>query len=204
MARLGLDDRPEVFEWWQEANNQNANVLTMPVRARVVTVGAWLRGVSGHGSVSYRLCVWAGTGGLRGQSAVQSIGTAGVNVSNLVRVEHDLQAPVEYDAGDSLMVGVAWSRNGAMQFGWHDHGSLPNHRERTAEDWPSGMGSATAHGSTGPMSAWVERYDPMAGAWIKRGSAMARAEGVYVRRGGAWVEATGVYVRRSGTWTEAD
>jgi hypothetical protein len=66
------------------------------------------------------------------------------------------------------------------------------------------MGAASNHGGTGAMGAWIESYEPIAGAWVRRGSTWTRADSVYVRRTGAWVEVDGVLVRRSGSWTDAD
>lgn len=204
MARLGLDDRPEVFEWHTEELNQQANPLTVPERSRIITLGAWLRGVSGYGSVNYRLVVWNPNGTVRAQTAGQSIGTAAVAVGNLLRVEHDLTAPLDVDAGEAVWIGFASSSTGAIQFGWHDHGSSSSHREKTTASWPVSMSGASTHGSTGAVGAWIERYDPIAGAWIRRGGSWTRADAVRVRRSGAWVEVDGVRVRRSGSWSDAD
>ena len=204
MARLGLDDRPEVFEWWEGVNNQQGVVLTMPRRAKVVTLGAWIRGVNGYSAPDYRLILWReSSGAILGQSAKHSIGQAGVGTGNLTRVERDLVSPVELDEGVQVIVGWARSKSSALQSGFHDHGSPGAHRDKTVDDWPGGMSGADVHGN-GAIGAWIERYDPVAGAWIQRGGAWTKADTVQTYRSGVWTDADAVQVQRSSAWTDAD
>lgn len=207
MPTIGPTDRPEVFEWHTDESNQQVNRLTLPERMRITRLGAWIRGVSGYGDVNYKLCLWdPSSGSLHAQTASYSIGPAGVNVSNLTNVERDLSAPVELDAGVDVYCGIAWSPGGALQTGWHDHGSLPLHRDRSVSNIPANMAASnsSAHSGTGPIAAYIAQYEAIAGAWIYRSGTWIRADSVNVLRSGSWSEADSVGVFRSGSWTDAD
>lgn len=208
MPSVGFTDRPEAWEWWTATNGQTANVLTMPERGRITKLGAWIRGVSGYGAADYRLVLWHPDGAVWAQGPKETVSAAaagsGPNTSNLVKIEHEISDPPQIEAGEVMWAGFAFPPAGALQSGWHDHGAANSHRHKdSGSGWPGSMSGATNHGSTGSIGAYVI-YEPIAGAWVRRGGAWVRADAVYTRRGGAWVEVDSVSVRRGGAWTEAD
>lgn len=207
MPSLGLTDRPETFEWWLDANNQNANHLTTPgQRIRILELAAWIRGINPHGSVNYRLCVWDDDGDRIAQTSTFTVTAApGPNVANLLERTHPLSAPLDLDPSSSIYVGVSWSPGGALQFGWHNHGPAGNHIDDSSTQTGADLDIAgNTHGGTGAIGAYVASYQVLAGAYVRRSGSWVRADAIRVRRSGAWVDADRLQVRRSGAWVDSE
>ncbi|HVM29534.1 MAG TPA: hypothetical protein VM305_02005 [Candidatus Limnocylindrales bacterium] len=188
--------------------NQEAEEQTMPERGKITRVGVWAAGY--EGSSSARLCIWAKGGSsasgndLLGQSGLVTFAQQTWGAGNVSRYEADLLTPVELDAGVTFYVGFSRNPNAGHQVTCRSGG---DHIERKRTTWPGSMDGWTRHPDTGQRKAigcYVANYDPVSGAWVRRGGVWVRAEGVFVRRAGAWVDATSVQVRRSGVWVDAD
>jgi hypothetical protein len=210
MPRIGSNAAPDLAQWRYGGNKQQlSGRLTMPERGRITHVGAWIRGVSGYGSIAYRLCVWdwggsvSSSNGLLGRSGLKSSTPAAFAIASLERVYWPLEVPVELDEGKNFMVGISSDTAGgsAVQWGLASGGTHYAKDFGNGADWPAGMKGCYAESND--LSAWVESYTAVGSAQVRRSGAWVQASAVQLRRSGAWVAASSVQIRRSGAWVDA-
>jgi hypothetical protein len=211
VSRVGDRSAPDTAQYRVgNVSQQLAQRLTMPERGRISELGAWLRGVTGYGSIDYRLVLWRWDGStgapntILGRTASHSSTAAAFDVGSLTQQTWPLEAPVDVDAGDELMVGFAsdTGSGSACQWGVRSGGGTHYLRDLGAgAAWPVSMHGA--HSDSRDLAAWIEAYTPLAGAWVRRSGAWVLAADVSVRRSGAWASASSTQVRRSGGWTDA-
>lgn len=208
---VGTDSAPDLVISPGTGAAQSATLLEVPNDGRIVSVGSYIRALSGTGSLDYRLAVWAwdgsvgGANKLLGKSAVRTVSSAASAPGNLLRQVADLETPVELGAFDQVLVGVAWETDPARQAllgGYTGTGS--RYRKDLAEGavWPSSMKSAV-HLTDHNFAAWIDAYVPTSGVFVFRAGDWQQAELVEVRRSGLWSAGT-VKVRRAGGWISAD
>jgi hypothetical protein len=213
MAAIGSEAAPELAQWRSgNVKQQLAVRLTMPEHGLIHHIGAYLRGVAGYGSIAYRLCLWkwdgatSDTNRLLGQTALKSSSSGSFALGSLVKYTWPLEVPVDLPAGAIFMVGIATdtAAGSAAQWGLATPGSLyaKDSGPPAGEPWPDNMKSCYLDGS-GALSAWVDDYDPIGDAWVRRSGVWVQADAVQVRRAGVWTDAAGVQVRRAGAWTDA-
>ncbi|CAN5751321.1 hypothetical protein BH23CHL7_BH23CHL7_17400 [soil metagenome] len=210
MPSIGDATKPSgAYYLWSRhsSENQEAFLFTMPERGKITRIGIWARAdTQFSGSTSFRTCVWAKGASLSagndllGQSDLFTVTAASMALANLLKYEADLLSPVELEAGAQFYAGFARNPNGSHQWATQQTGSHI-HRRRTT--WPGSMNDYDNHDGA-VRGIYVANYDPVSGAWVRRGGVWVRAEGVFVRRAGAWVDVTSVQVRRSGAWVDAD
>jgi hypothetical protein len=213
VARIGSSVAPDLAQWRTgNVEQQLSGRFTMPVAGVITDLGAFLRGVTGYGSIDYCLCLWNWGGdvssgnALLGQTAVHTSNAAAFAIGSLTRQTWPLLDPVELDAGDLFMVGIATDTDAGSAAQWGLYSGSGTHYARdlgppAGADWPVAMHGCYA--SSNALAAWVEDYDPVGSAYVRRSGAWVRADAVQVRRSGAWVNASGVQVRRSGAWNDA-
>jgi len=210
VPRIGSAAAPDLAQWRQGALRQQlAQRLTMPEDGQITSVGAWLRGVSGYGSIAFRLVVWAwdgsvsGTNRVLGQSAQLSASAAAFAIGSLEKRTAALESPVELAAGSQFLVGISSDTAGgtACQWGLATGGTHYAKDLQTANAWPAKMSNCYSESES--LSAWVENYDAVGAAWIWRGGAWVQADSVQIWRAGAWVPATSVQIWRGGAWVDA-
>jgi hypothetical protein len=187
--------------------NQEAELLEMPARGRLLQLGAWIGGWDDAPRV--RLCVWAyPSKTLLGQSAqitVANEGGAGPGGANVALYVQDLEAPVEVAKGASFYVGFVRHPDDAHQVSTGASGSGPHYHGRSGAVWPNNLGNAA-----GPteevrrIGAYVADWETLPGAWVYRSGVWTEAETVQIYRGGVWVDADGVQLYRAGGWVDAD
>lgn len=211
MPRIGSTTAPaDAHSRIGNYRQQNAYALTAPVACTVTSLGAYIKGLSGYGSISYRLCIWRNGGSpdvgnaLLGQTALLTATAAALDPGNLDKVTHDLITPVELAAGDAFFVGIASNTSGSSAHCWgvRTTGTAYYRTLSQGDAWPASMKNYDTE-TGGNVVAWVENYIPLGSGKVRRSSAWSDAASVQIRRGGAWVDATSVQVRRSGAWVDA-
>lgn len=211
MATLGSGSKPG--GGWRAYGgssqpNQLAELLTMPVRGRLLELGAWVGGWSDTPRV--RLSVWDTAGVLLGQSAqitVANEGGGGPAGSNVALYTELLEVPVELAAGVSFYVGPSRHVDDSWQVSLGATGSGPHYLGRSGSaGWPTPNKLGNVGGITEEerrIGAYVANYEAIPGAHIYRSGAWAEAEAVNVQRAGVAVEAEAVRIFRSGAWIDA-
>jgi hypothetical protein len=212
VARIGSNAAPDLAQW-REGNvqQQQAVRLTMPEHGLITHLGAYLRGVAGYGSISYRLCVWKWDGAvsdqnrLLGQSALKSSSSGTFALGSLIKYTWPLEEPVDLPAGAVFLVGFATDTASGSAAQWGVESGGTKYSRDTGpppgQAWPDNMKNCYADSLA--LAAWVEAYAPVGAAWVRRSGAWVQADAVQVRRSGAWVDATSVQARRSGAWVDA-
>lgn len=205
---IGNDAKPNGaggWESWSSTYNQAAELLTMPERGRILQVGFWSAGV--NQTASAVACVWDDAGVLLGQSAPTTMASQTPASGHVDKYVLDLVDPVELDAGVQFYAGFSRAPTRSHQLTGGASGA-GQHYDNKRSSWPGTMEPNDTGGHVGPGSDYRigchAFYDPIAGAWVRRGGVWVRADDVLVRRSGAWVAADGVQVRRSGGWNDAD
>lgn len=188
-----------------------AGRLTFPGGgSRVLELGAYIRALSGFGSLDYRLCLWDWDGGvaqpnkLLGRTAIHTVSAAASAPENLLRVTWPLEAPVEVGQFAQVMVGVAWQTEpGPLALLGGYSGSGLRYRKELADGagWPTSMKNSEAV-TDHDMAAWIEVYTPLSGVYVVRAGEFADIDAFRVRRDGVWYDAA-VMVRRGGAWRNA-
>lgn len=212
MARIGSNAAPDLAQWRSGNIKQQLAVrLTVPENARITHLGAYLRGVSGYGSIAYRLCIWkwdgatSDTNRLLGQSALKSSPEAGFSLGNLTKYTWPLETAVVLPAGAAIMVGISSDTAAGAAMQWGVDGSGTKYAQDSGppagDPWPDNM--KNCYSDTYALAAWVEAYSPVGAAWVFRSGAWVQAEGVQTYRSGAWADVDGVQVFRSGGWVDA-
>jgi hypothetical protein len=186
---------------------QEAEILVMPKRGRILSVGAWIGGWADTPRV--RLCVWAYPAKtLLAQSAqiiVPNEGAGGPSGSNVTLQVAPLEVPPEIAKGASFYVGFARHPDDAHQVSTGASGSGPHYHGRSGGVWPNNLGNV--EGPTEQVrriGAYVADYETLPGAWVYRGAAWVEADTVQLWRGGVWVDADGVAIDRAGAWVDAE
>lgn len=186
--------------------NQEAELLVMPVRGRILEVGAWVGGWADTPRV--RLCVWDGSSrALLGQSAqitVANEGAAGPGGSNVSLYTEPLLVPVELNKSESFYVGFVRHPDDSHQISTGATGSGPHYHGRSGPTWPNELGNADYSSEVRRIGAYVANYEAQAGAWVYRSGVWVEADAVSVYRSGVWAEADAVQLYRSGSWTDAE
>jgi hypothetical protein len=212
VPRIGSNASPDLAQWRTgNVRQQLAQRLTVPERARITHLGAYVRGVSGYGAVDYRLCIWkwdgatSNTNRLLGQSALKSAPAAAFAVGSLTKVYWPLEVAVEQPAGSNIMVGISsdTASGAAIQWGVNNTGTkyAQDSGPPAGEPWPDNM--KACYSEQYALSAWVEAYTAIGSAQVYRNGAWAAAGSVQVYRNGAWVDAGSVQVYRNGAWVDA-
>ncbi len=219
MPTIGLTARPTGLSadggtelWIGNSQRQEADRLAHPgdpARILVKSLGIWVRGYTGQGSINVTLALWkwgtspAEGNGLQAQTLPASVSEGAYNTGNtdrLLNIVRPLVTPYEWaDTDGDVLVGFHRDGN-AHQLGYSTPGTH-YHRASTS----SSVGTMNDRtGDTGVIHAYIADYDPIGSAWIRRGAAWIRAAEVQVRRGAAWADSDAVQVRRTGGWTDAD
>jgi hypothetical protein len=161
----------------------------------------WSAG-SGQTSTA-RVCVWASAAprALLAQSATFTLANRAAANGNVDLYDVALELPVELDAGVTFYAGLWRDKNRSHQLTGRSGGAhIDDESSTPALPSPHSGG----HGF-GDYSVGCHAYfEPIAGAWLRRGGVWVRATDVLVRRSGAWAPVDRVQVRRSGVWTDAD
>lgn len=193
------------WESWSSTYNQGAELLTMPERGQLVSVGFWSAGVNQTASVV--ACIWDDAGVLLGQSLSTTMAGQTPASGHVDLYVLDLIVPLELDAGVDFYAGFSRAPGRSHQLTGGASGG-GQHFDNKRATWPGTMEPNDTGGHVGPGSDYRigchAFYDPVRGAWVRRGGLWVRAEGVFVRRAGAWVQAADVQVRRAGAWVDAD
>jgi hypothetical protein len=207
MATLGTVTKPNGGWYGSGAgvDNQAAEILTMPQRGRILTLGAWIGGW--NDTPRTRLCLWEYPSKLLiGQSAqffVANRGDVGGNKQDLYTAA--LEVPVDLGKGVSFYTGFARHPDDKHQVSTGSSGSGPHYYARSGAIWPNNFGNAE-----GPVEVnrrigcHVANWETLPGAWIYRSGAWVEAETVQAYRSGAWVDVDGVQIYRAGTWVDAE
>jgi hypothetical protein len=212
MARIGSNAKPDLAQWRTgNIKQQLATRLTVPENARITHLGAYLRGVSGYGSIDYRLCIWkwdgatSDTNRLLGQSALKNSPAAAFSLGNLTKYTWPLEAAVVLPAGANIMVGISSSTAAGAAVQWGVDGAGTKYAQDSGppagDPWPDNM--KACYTDTYALAAWVEAYSPVGAAWVYRSGVWQQAESVQVYRSGAWADVEGVQVYRNGAWVDA-
>jgi len=180
----------------------------MPVRGRLLELGAWLGGWSDTPRV--RLSVWSSAGVLLGQSlqiSVANEGGGGPAGSNVALYTELLETPVELPAGTSFYVGPSRHVDDSWQVSLGAVGSGPHYLGRSGgAGWPTPNGLGNNGGITEEdrrIGAYVANYEAIPGAYVYRSGTWTEAATVAVQRSGAPLEVQGVKLYRGGTWVDA-
>ena len=207
MATIGNPDRPGGS--WHAASDpywdQEADLLEMPARGELLSLGAWLGGW--NGTCRGRLCVWDAVGTLLGQSAqftVANEGGGGPPGSNVERYESALETPVELAKGAGFYVGFNRHPADGLQVSLGPSGGTHYHGKSGAT-WPNDLGNSGGISSEPRrVGAYVANYEQTTGAHVYRSGAWTEAESVQEYRSGAWVESDAVQLWRSGALVDAE
>lgn len=212
MPMIGDDSAPALSQYRVgNIEQQGGVILTMPEDGTLLTVGCYLRGVSGNGSIQYGLAVWNTGGGVASTAGgSNTLGAAAVSAGNLTKVTLDLDTPVFYSSGDQFIVGFATdTRSGtAAQWGKRSTGTAWfKDLVVGSGGWSGGVGGAQGmsgrYSDAGAVAAWVENYSKaVPDIRLRRSGAFVQATAVRVRRSGAWVDVPTVRVRRGGIWVD--
>jgi hypothetical protein len=180
----------------------------MPVRGRLLELGAWVGGWNDTPRV--RLSVWTTAGVLLGQSAQFSVaneGSGGGPGSNVALYTELLETPIELAAGVSFYVGPSRHPDDGFQVSLGAPGSGPYYAGRSGgAGWPT----PNIFGNVGTpetedrrIGAYVANYEPIPGAYLLRSGVWTEAGAVNVQRSGVQDEAEAVRIFRSGAWIDA-
>lgn len=200
---IGSAAKPNSGAWeaFSSTFNVAAEVLTMPERGRLVSVGIWANG--SNQTATARVAVWqqASPRTLLGQSATFTLGNESPADGHVDLYVVELETPVELDAGVSFYAGFWRDKSRSHQLSGRSSGAHVDDLSSTVA-LPS---PHTGGHGFGDYSVGVHAYyEPIAGAYVRRSGAWVRATDVLVRRSGAWASVERVQVRRSGAWTDAD
>lgn len=193
-----------------------ASLVEVPAAARILTLGGYVRSITGFGNIDYRLCVWKWGGSLAaahpllGRTPVRTVGPAADAVENLSRVVEDLEVPVELPlAFTTVMVGIAWETDPdrLLNVGGYTSGTRYKHEAADGSGWPPAMTGAAVSTPAHALAAWIEDYEPLSGIFVTRSGEwlqLLAGDTVLVRRSGLWTTATDVRVRRAGAWVDVE
>lgn len=183
--------------------NQEAELLEMPSRGRILEVGAWIGGWSD--SPRCRLCIWSSSGALLGQSAQITVANEGGAATGHVALYTELLlAPVELARGVSFYAGFVRHPDDAHQVSVGPTSSGPHYHGRSGATWPNDLGNADPITSQPRrVGSYVADYLPIPGSYVYRSGAWVEADGVQIYRSGAWADADEVQIYRSGIWTDS-
>ena len=149
------------WESWSSTWNMAAELLTMPERGRLVSVGVWAAGVS-QTATAY-LGIWsASTGAQLGESAAVVLPSRSAGSGNVELVEADLLTPVELDESDTFLAGFWRDKSRSHQLTGRSTGA---HRDKLQAWRTSFAGAHTGGHGFGDYSVGVHAYyEPIAGA----------------------------------------
>jgi hypothetical protein len=186
--------------------NQEAELLAMPKRGRILTLGAWIGGWDD--APRCRLCVWAYPGrellASSTQFTVANRGTPGAGKVDLY--VHPMEVPPELPKGASFYAGFARDPDDAHQVSNGASGTGPHWEGRSFAAWPGNLGERPEGISeeVRRIGCYVANYETLPGMWIHRSGAFVEADAVQIYRGGAWVDADAVQIYRGGVWVDAE
>lgn len=184
--------------------NQEAELLTMPSRGTIVTLGAWIGGWAA--TCRAKLALWDADGNLIGSSAQFTVANEGAAAEGHVSLyEVDLATPVDLSNGADFYVGFARHPDDAHQVSTGGNGTGPHYEDKSGGTWPNDFDAAGGDKSSvvRRIGCYVADFTEAPGAWIRRSGAWVEADAVQLRRSGAWADADTVQLRRSGAWTDS-
>jgi hypothetical protein len=192
------------WEAWSSTYNQAAELLTMPDRGRITSVGFWAAG--SNQTASAVACVWDDAGVLLGQSLPVTLANRPPALGNVDLYVLDLITPVERDDGQEFYAGFSRAPTRSHQLTGGGLGLGHHHFDNKRASWPGTMepNDTGGHGGGDYRIGCHAYYDPISGAWTRRSGAWVRAADVLDRRSGAWPTIEASMIRRSGGWNDAD